>query len=354
MRENKADALAFNAVSQISINGREAQRLMSVYRTVGCAYARNKRGCTMCDFAAYANPEAKGENILRQHETSLNMLKSGNYSHFDLLTLGNFFNDHEISVDLRKELLTLLSPIENLERVLVESRKGYLTVDKLQKAKSYLREDQILEYGLGYESSNPRIRNEILNKGVPEKHLDEALQICKESGVDFVSYVLIKPPRLNEAEGIEDAVNTATHVLEKADKYSVNARIAFEPVFVTEGTLVEELWHKGEYQPPKLWSIIEVLKQTVEKIGRDKSIGKLFVGLSDENLSRERMTGNCGICDAEIISQIQAYNGHQDINQLKDLYHSCKNSWENEIRSSKSINLSSLSIEALPTWRVTS
>jgi radical SAM enzyme (TIGR01210 family) len=334
MRENKADTLAFKTESQININGKKAQRFMSVYRTVGCEYDRNKRGCTMCDFSAYANPEAKGENILTQHETSLNILRNGNYSHFDLLTLGNFFNDREISADLRKELLTLLSPIKNLDRVLVESREGYLTVDKLQTAKSCLREDQILEYGLGYESSNPRVRNEILNKGVPEKHLDEALQKCKESGVDFVSYVLIKPPRLNEAEGIEDAVNTAIHVLEKADKYSVNARIAFEPVFVTEGTLVEELWDKGEYQPPKLWSIIEVLKRIVEQIGREKSIGKLFVGLSDENLSKERMAGNCGICDAEIISQIQAYNGHQDINQIKDLYHSCKNSWEDEIRRS--------------------
>lgn len=334
MRENNPDALAFKTISKININGIEAQRLMSVYRTVGCAYDKNKRGCTMCDFAAYANPNAKEENILIQHETSLNILKSGDYSHFDLLTLGNFFNDQEISADLRKALLTLLAPIENLKRVLVEARRGYITVDKLRKAKSYLREDQILEYGLGYESSNARVRNEILNKGVPEKHLDDALQICKESGVDFVAYVLIKPPRLNEAEGIEDAVKTATHVLEKADKYSVNARIAFEPVFVTEGTLVEELWDRGEYQPPKLWSIIEVLEQTVKKIGRDKSIGKLFIGLSDENLSKERMTGNCGICDAEIKSKIQAYNGHQDINQLKDLYHSCKNSWYDEIKSS--------------------
>ncbi|WP_345976626.1 hypothetical protein [Sulfurimonas sp. HSL3-7] len=331
MRENNPDALAFKTTSKININGIEAQRLMSVYRTVGCAYDKNKHGCTMCDFAAYANPNAKGKNILTQHETSLNMLQNGDYSHFDLLTLGNFFNDQEIAADLRKELLTLLAPIENLKRVLVEARRGYITVDKLRKAKSYLREDQILEYGLGYESSNPKIRNEILNKGVPEKHLDDSLRICKESGVDFVAYVLIKPPRLNEAEGIEDAVNTATHVLKKADKYSVNARIAFEPVFVTEGTLVEELWNKGEYQPPKLWSIIEVLKQTVENVGRDKSRGKLFVGLSDENLSKDRMAGNCGICDAEISSQIQAYNGHQDITQLTDLYHSCKNSWENEI-----------------------
>ena len=332
MHKNKADQLAFVATSQISINGRKAQRLMSVYRTVGCAYDKNNRGCTMCDFAAYANPEAKGENLLIQHQASLNMLKDGDYSHFDLLTLGNFFNDAEISSDSRKEFLEALAPIQNLKRVLVESRRGYITADKLREAKSYLREDQILECGLGYESCNPKIRNDILNKGTPEKHLDDLLKLCKEAGVDFVSYVLIKPPTLNEAEGIEDAVNTATHVLKKADKYGVNARIAFEPVFVTEGTLVEEEWEKGNFQPPKLWSIIEVLEQTVKNIGKEKSVGKLFIGLSDENLSGERMTANCGICDTEVIAKIQAYNGHQDIDQLKDLSCSCKESWENEIR----------------------
>jgi len=337
LNTNKADDLAFVTTSLININGREVQRLMSVYRTVGCAYDKNKNGCTMCDFTTYANPEAKGENLIIQHQTSLNKLEGGNYSHFDLLTLGNFFNNDEISSDLRKEFLQALAPIQNLERVLVESRRGYITINKLREAKNYLREDQILEYGLGYESSNPDIRNGVLNKGTPEKHLDDALKICKESGVDFVSYVLIKPPTLNETKGIEDAVNTATHVLEKADKYGVNARIAFEPVFVTEDTLVEEEWKKGTFKPPKLWSIIEVLEQTIKYIGTEKSVGKLFVGLSDENLSRERMTANCGICDAEIIAKIQAYNGHQDIDQLKDLSCSCKKSWENEIKNTDSI-----------------
>src|SRR3990167_1850152 len=156
--------------------------------------------------------------------------------------------------------------------------------------------------------------------------------MCKDTGVNFVSYVLIKPQTLSEAEGIEEAVSTATHVLAKADNYGVKTRIAFEPVFVTKSKIIEELWKRGEYQPPKLWSVAEVLIQTAEQLGLENTQGKLFVGLSDENLSGDRMTSNCGSCDDEVRREIQAFNGHQDVSRLRKLYHKCKDGWEKDIR----------------------
>ncbi|MBU0459628.1 MAG: hypothetical protein KJ771_02360, partial [Nanoarchaeota archaeon] len=124
----------------------------------------------------------------------------------------------------------------------MESRRAYVTVEKLKKCKSYLRDDQIFEFGLGYESSNDYIRNTLLNKAVPEEHLDQCLNMCKEAGVDFVSYVLIKPHLLSESDGIRDSVDTVMHVFYKAKKYGVYARICFEPVFVTYETPIEEHW----------------------------------------------------------------------------------------------------------------
>ena len=129
----------------------------------------------------------------------------------------------------------------------------------MKKCKNYLRDDQTLEFALGYESSNPYIRNTILNKAVPEKHLDDSLLICEEAGVDFVSYVLIKSHLLSEADGMRDTIDTALHVLEKAKKYGVNARLAFEPVFVTYNTPIEDYWKRGEYEPLQLWTISEIM-----------------------------------------------------------------------------------------------
>jgi len=317
---------AYVSASKISIRGSPARRLFVVYRTIGCEYDKNKKGCTMCNFAEYANPNIGGQNLEAQHNQALELLGSGRSEHFDLATLGNFYNDREIAPETRRQLLTKLADMSTVKRVLTESRRGYLTVEKLKEAKSCLREDQILELAFGYESSNPRIRNGILNKAVPEEHLDQTIQMCGEVGMDFVSYVLIKPHGLSEKEAIHDAVDTATHVLEKAERYGVYARIAFEPVFVVRGKPIEKLFLSGEYKPPKLWSVAEVLAQTTERLGRTE--GRLFVGLSDENLSGDRQASNCCSCDKEVAETIQQFNADQDASKLRGLYHECKDEWE--------------------------
>ena len=338
MKTQNKDGLnspAYMTVSPINIDGEPGQRLMIVYRTVGCEYDKKGKGCSMCDFAFYADPRVQSRNIEAQHHQSLEMLRNMDFIHFDLLTLGNFYNDREISADLRKSLLESVGKVRGVKRVLTEARRQYVTVDKLAEAKDCLRDDQTLEYALGYETVNPDLRNGILRKGTPEEHLDDALQMCRETGVNLVSYVLIKPQTLTEAEGIEEAVKTATHVLAKADNYGVKTRIAFEPVFVTNGKIIETLWERGEYQPPKLWSVSEVLIQTAERLGMGNTQGKLFVGLSDENLSGDRMTSNCGTCDDGVRKEIQAFNGHQDVSRLRSLYHECKDEWEQELGGSK-------------------
>lgn len=322
---------AYMTVSPININGQPGQRLMTVYRTIGCEYDKNGKGCTMCDFAFYADSRVTAENIKAQHNQSLETLKNAEFIHFDLLTLGNFYNNREISPELRASLLRSVAEVSGVKRVLTEARRQYITADKLVAAKSCLREDQTLEYALGYETVNSELRNKVLRKGTPESHLDECLQICRETGVDFVAYVLIKPQTLSESEGIEEAVNTAIHVFTKAQAHGVKTRIAFEPVFVTYGKEIEQLWKSGEYSPPKLWSVAEVLIQTAKQLGMENTQGRLFVGLSDENLSDKRMTSNCGVCDDEVRKEIQEFNGHQDIKKLRDLYHECKEEWSLEI-----------------------
>jgi len=325
------DTPAYTTVSPINIKGRQGQRLMTVYRTIGCTYDKDSKGCTMCDFAAYADPRTTSEHIIKQHSQPLETLTNMEYIHYDLLTLGNFYNDKEITPELRAYMLKSLSAIPELKRVLTESRRQHLTEEKLRTAKECLRSDQTLEFALGYESVDPYIRNTILNKGTPEKHLDESLQICKQAGVDFVSYVLIKPHTLTERQGIKEAVDTAIHVLSKAEQYGVYARIAFEPVFVTKGKIIEDLWRNGEYVPPKLWSVAQVIIETAERLGVENTKGRLFVGLSDENLSEKRMTANCGTCDYTVRKVIQDFNGHQQIGELKKLDHSCKAQWKQDI-----------------------
>ncbi len=327
---NKKEILgtpAFQTTSLINIDGKPSRRFMTVYRTIGCQY--NK--CTMCDFSHYADKNVSYKDIINQHKSSLKILRKERISHFDLLTLGNFFNDKEISPKLRKDFLISLSKIKSLKRILIESRREYLTIEKLKICKDYLKKDQILEFALGYESSNPYIRNKILNKAVPEKYLDDCLKICKKAHVNFVSYVLIKPHLISKSDAIKDSVDTALHVLNKAKKYKVSARLCFEPVFVTTGTPLETSWKNGQFQPPMLWTIIKIMDEIANKLKTTNTKGKLFIGLSDENLSKERFTSNCNLCSKRIKSEIQKFNGHQNILKIKNLTHDCKKDWQEQL-----------------------
>ncbi|MBU0460424.1 MAG: hypothetical protein KJ771_06475, partial [Nanoarchaeota archaeon] len=200
-------------------------------------------------------------------------------------------------------------------------------------------DDQIFEFGLGYESSNDYIRNTLLNKAVPEEHLDQCLKMCKEAGVDFVSYVLIKPHLLSESDGIRDSVDTVMHVFSKAKKYGVYARICFEPVFVTYETPIEEHWKKGDYEPLQFWSIAQVIINLAKKLKmKNNTQGKFFLGLSDENLSSERFSHNCGVCDVNIKTGLQDYNGNQDVKKIEGLYHCCKEHWKKLLEGGEVIN----------------
>lgn len=325
------NTVAFEVATPINIwgdCGGDINRLMAVYKTKGCFYGKNGKGCTMCNFAFYADNNVNENNITTQHNQILSQLAFGKYAQFDLLTLGNFFNDQEISPELRMKLLRPLAEIPTLKRVLIESRYKYTYERKLLDAKKCLRPDQVLEFAFGYEAVTEQVRNGVLNKGVKEEHLDSILRFCEIAGVDFVAYVLIKPHKLSEYEGIMEAANTAVHILEKSKKYNLRARIAFEPVFVTKGKEIEYYFLNRDYTPPKLWSVIDVLRKTIDELGSDFREGCLFVGMSDENLSGGRVAANCGDCDPKVLAAIREFNGTQDIAKLLSLTCNCKEKWE--------------------------
>lgn len=329
---NNFNTVAFESATPTNIWGKKASRLMAVYRTRGCGYDKNGNGCTMCNFSYYADNNISDENIIKQHNQIRSQLDISKYAQFDLLTLGNFFNEEEISIGLRHKLLSPLSRIKTLQRILIESRYEYITKQKLLDAKKCLRADQHLEFGFGYETVTESLRNGILNKGVPERHLDNTLKLCEEVGIDFVAYVLIKPYTLTESQGIKEAVDTALHVLNKASHYKLKARIAFEPVFVPTGKEIEKYFLNGLYFPPKLWSVIEVLRLTVDGLGASYQEGSLFVGLSDENLSSERFSSNCSKCDDKVQALIQEFNGTQHIDKLLKISCGCKQEWERLVK----------------------
>lgn len=308
---------AYYRLSPVNIEGEGTNRLMIVIKTKGCTYAHNTGGCTVCGFINHAEANINGSEMLNQLDYTINSIDLSKVKEIDILTLGSFLNDSEVGMDTRLEIMRRLSKISHLRRVSIESRSEYVTVEKIKMLKDTLGKDKILEFAIGLESANDYLRNKVIKKGLTKRAFENTIAKVKEADVNFLSYLLIKPPHISEREAIDDAVQSAVYVFETAHKYGVSARVAFEPVFVCENTYLENLYLEAKYRLLNLWSVVEVVKQAHQ-------YGCIFVGLSDEDLSLERMPYSCRKCNQKIVHEVEQFNKTQDISEILTLDCECK------------------------------
>jgi hypothetical protein len=118
-------------------------------------------------------------------------------------------------------------------------------------------------------------------------------------------YLLIKPMGLTEAAAIEDAVASARYVFDAAAAQRVRARVAFQPTFVAPGTPLELDFLAGRYLPPRLWSVLEVVRRT-------HALGEVTVGQSDEGLDPRMVPAGCARCTPALRRALTEFNRTQD------------------------------------------
>lgn len=311
---------AYCRISPVNIDGSGSNRLMIVIKTSGCEYAHKTGGCTVCGFINYAEPGINGEKILNQLDFALSTFDLRDVGEIDILTLGSFFNDSEVNFGTREAVMERIGRMPDIQRVSIESRAEYVTVDKIKEVKRILGEEKILEFGIGLESSNDYLRNKVIKKGLSRQSFERTIAKVKEAGANLLTYLLIKPQGISEKEAIDDAVQSAAYVFRMAKKNGVSARVAFEPVFICENTQLEKLYLQSQYRLLNLWSVVEVIKNIHEH-------GCIFLGLSDENLSRQRIPNSCSKCSKKIVNEIENFNKTQDIAGILELDCQCKSQY---------------------------
>jgi radical SAM enzyme (TIGR01210 family) len=140
--------------------------------------------------------------------------------------------------------------------------------------------------------------------------------VLGEAGARLLAYVMVKPMGLTEREAIEDAVATARYVFDVAAEHGVAARAALEPSFVPPGTSLERALLAGRYQPPSLWSVVEIVR-------RVHAAGELLVGLGDEGLSPTCAPSGCERCTPALRAALAEYNHTRDLRALQALDFGC-------------------------------
>ena len=289
------------------IEGDRVKALVVILRTRGCWWARGK-GCSMCGYNVESLDDITIEDLRKQLEKV-----KGRYDKERMVkvyTSGSFLDEREIPLPFREEFL---GSFQQAERVLFESRPEFITEETIQT----LPKGRVM-VALGLESANDEVLMRSIWKGFKVSDYRRAAELLNRSEIPVRTYLLLKAPFLTEGMGIDDSV----HSIEVAAPYSES--ISINPLNVQSGTLVEDLWRRGDFRPPWLWSLVEVLKR-----GRALTAVRLMSAPSGGGTLRG--AHNCEKCDRKVLDAIERFSFSQNGLDLEGLTCSCYHEWIGEV-----------------------
>ncbi|MCK5701279.1 MAG: hypothetical protein KAI29_09005, partial [Cyclobacteriaceae bacterium] len=151
--------------------------------------------CLMCDLWQNTTDSPVGlGDIPKQIEWAISQL--GPAKHIKLYNSGNFFDRRAIPVEDYEDIAGIL---EDYENVIVESHPKLigelcLHFNELLKGK--------LQVAIGLETTNPEVLP-LLNKRMDLNDFQQAVQFLSRNGISSRAFILLRPPFLSEAEGVE-------------------------------------------------------------------------------------------------------------------------------------------------------
>ena len=292
------------------LDGKPESALTIIFQTSGCRW----NNCTMCGYvydSARAPPSH--DDLMKQFEHAMSRCKDEEFI-VKIFTSGSFLDDSEIGSSTRIEMLSRLRENDRVKKVIAETRPEYVTDEKLSVAREALGKK--FEVAMGLETSNDVIRKDCINKGFSFSDFTGASKIAKNNDVTVKAYLMQKPPFLSEGIAMSDMINSINDAAPFARTISMNL------CNVQKGTLVDEMFERGDYRPPWLWSAVEALK-----IGKELAKGTVIMS---DPVGAGSMRGphNCGKCDNDVAEAIRIFSLTQDTSVFNNLDCDCKKLWK--------------------------
>ncbi len=288
----------------------------------GCAWAREHGGCFMCGFKTKIEEVQKGRTA--SHKRLMTIFQLGKLTTVgnspQSLTIyngGSFLNDEEIPFKTQSEICRQTSRHPTIQKLIVESRPEFVTEENVKSLISILK-GKVLEVGIGLECQSDEIRTKSIHKGFSRKDYEKAAAILGRNGAELLTYVFLKPIYLTEKEAIEEAIATIKYAFRIGSD-----EVALESAFIQKGTKMEALYSRGEYKPPWLWSIIEVVKNTY-------SLGPVRIGGFEDEPPPIDIPRNCPKCSPSIMKLFKEYKRTSDIELFEGLDCECKQIWKQD------------------------
>ncbi len=272
-------------------NGKTVNAMVMIMRTNGCVWAKTG-GCTMCGYKTASLNDVTEEDLLKQLDQALAKYKGEPF--VKIYTSGSFLDENEIPISVREKILEAFS---SCERVLFESRPEFITDDVLAQL------PKNVTIALGMESSDPQVMEISIRKGFTPEDSRRVGNMIKNAGLSVRTYLLLKPPYMQEKEAIESTIASVQFAAPFSDEISIN------PLNVQKSTVVERLWKRGEFRSPWIWSLIEVFKRCAGTV-------ECRLMSSPSGGGSQRGVHNCGQCDRKALDAIEEFSFTQDVSVL--------------------------------------
>ncbi len=246
--------------------------------------------------------------VIRQKDNIKKLIVSNNGSILD--------EDTFSSTALMYLLAQVNLHLPNMTVFAMETRAEYVDEAELEFIARALKEGNAetrLEIIIGFEAFDDNIRNKVFDKGLSLEVFEKFVHRLSPYGFELKCYFMLKPvPGMTDEDAVGDIQNGIDYLSRISDKYNVKMNMHLNPTYVATGTLLEESFKKGDYQPPYLKDLIRTVLYS-----KDKSLS-IFMGLSDEGLALE---GGSFIREGEdaIITELERFNKTGDYSILESL-----------------------------------
>ena len=240
--------------------------------------------CLMCDLWKNTTDEPVPKGAIPiQIEHALARLPPA--SQVKLYNSGNFFDPLAIP---RDDYAQIARRVQRFDNVIVENHPRLCTSDCLRFRDLLVSP---LEIALGLETVHPQVL-QALNKRMTVADFDRAAEFLRLQGIAMRAFILLKPPFMEEEEGIEWALRSIEHAFDcGASCCSI--------IPTREGNgIMETLLRDGRFRPPRLESLESVLEQ-----GIHLARGRVLADLWDT-----ARLPQCAKCGKERIERLRQMN----------------------------------------------
>jgi radical SAM enzyme (TIGR01210 family) len=296
------------------------RRKRIVFLTFGCSVG----SCTMCplpnEALAARRRHITPKDIISQFENSF---KGDNINNYNLVTVynnGNFFVDKEIFPEVRRYIYQRIQK-SRVSMLMVESLPQFINDKKITEAKQYLGEKK-LAVCIGLQSADNLIRELAINSTCTKKAFKNAVNILSKNGYFTLAFLMIKPPFLTESEAINDVVKS----IEYLSSLGINNPILCA-TRVAPNTVVNLMFRKNIFNPPWLWSIIEILRKTL-KVCPQSNPRVVTSELKTESNPDSICPQNCSKCNSYIIKALERFNTTKSLNLFETYQCDCYSSYQ--------------------------